>query len=136
VVDHLRRGGSACLERRDEMGVNQVAELRAGYAQDRLAGQSRGTRTVDQDVDAPEFVYAPVDQRVGDLGVRRRPRVRDRAVDAVGRFGRCLGVPAIDDDARALFGEKFGDRAPDTARTADDDGAAPGQRVANRRRRP
>ncbi len=68
---HLRRRGPAGLERRDEVRVDQVAELLTGDAEDRLAGQSGGARAVHQDVDATEFAYAPVDQRIGDLRVGR-----------------------------------------------------------------
>ena len=62
---HLRRRGPAGLERRDEMAVEQVVELCAGDAEDRLAGEPRGARAIHQDVDAAEFAYAPVDQRLG-----------------------------------------------------------------------
>jgi hypothetical protein len=40
---------------------------------------------------------------------------------------RGVSVPAVDDDAGALVGEECGDLEPDTAGSADDDGAAPGQ---------
>ena len=60
----------------------------------------------------------------------------DRAVDAVCRVGRGVGVAPIDDDACALFGEEFGDRAADAPGSADDDSGTSGQRAANRRRPP
>ncbi len=125
-VHHLRRGGPTCLERRDEMGVDQVVELRAGDVEDRLAGQPCGARTVHQDVDAAEFAYAPVDQRVGDLRVSRRTWMCDRAFDAVGRFGCRVSIAAVYHDARAFGGEQFGYGQPDAPGPADDDSAASG----------
>ena len=43
-----------------------------------------------------------------------------------------LGVTTVDHDARALLGEKCGDRTTDAAGSADHDGATAGQRCANR----
>ena len=60
----------------------------------------------------------------------------DRTVDAICRLGGGLGVAPVDDDARALFGEEFGDCAADAPGSADDDGGTFGQRAANRRRPP
>jgi hypothetical protein len=118
------------------MRGDQVMELCAGNGKDRLACQPGATRTVHQDVDAAEFAYARVDQGSGDVSVGRRPRMCDRAVDAICRLGGGLGVAPVDDDARALFGEEFGDCAADAPGSADDDGGTSGQRATNRRRPP
>jgi hypothetical protein len=53
------------------MGVEQVAKLCAGGLEDRFAGQSGGARTVHQDVDPAELLYAGVDERIGDRWVSR-----------------------------------------------------------------
>jgi hypothetical protein len=67
--DHVRRGDAARLERGAEMGVEQVAELCAGGFEDRFAGKPRGARTVHQDVDAAELLYAGVYEGIGDCWV-------------------------------------------------------------------
>ena len=50
----------------------------------------------------------------------------DRTVDMCRRVLGRVGIATVDDDACALCGEVCGDLEPDTARAADDDGAAPG----------
>ena len=70
-----------------------------------------------------------VDQRVGDIGVRGRTRVGDRAGDALSPASVAASASRpLTHDTGALFGEQFGDREPDAAGAADDDGAAAGQR--------
>jgi len=53
--------------------------------------------------------------------------VGDCTVDGPRCFCRCLYIASIDDDARAEVGQECGDRQPDTASSADDDGTAAGQ---------
>ena len=69
LLDHLRGCGPARLERRDEVCLEQVVEQLARDVEDRLGGQPRRARAVDQDIDPAEFACAPVDQSVGDIGV-------------------------------------------------------------------
>jgi len=102
-------------------------ELCTGDFENRLAGQACGARAVHQDIDSAEFACAPVDQRIGDRRVGRRTGVGDRAVDACRGFCRCVCIASVDDDTGAEVGQECGDRQPDAARSADDDGAAAGQ---------
>jgi hypothetical protein len=116
--------------------MNILPVMLAGDPEDRLTREPSAARAVHQYVDAAEFAYAPIDQRVGDLRVRRRTGLCDRTFDAFRGFGGDFGIAPIDHHARTLGGEQLSDRQADTARASDDDGAAPGQRRANRRRRP
>ena len=51
-----------------------------------------------------------------------------------GRFGRRVCVASVHHHAGALRSQQFGHRQTDAACAADDDGAAAGQRLANRSR--
>ena len=84
----------------------------------------------------PNSCMHAVDQRVGDGRVRGGAGVCDRAGDALRRFGRRVGVTSVDHDTRALRGQQLGHRQTDAASAADDDGAAAGERPANRPRPP
>ena len=59
-----------------------------------------------------------------------------RAGNPFRRLGRRIGVTSVDHDTRALRGEQLGHRLTDAAGAADDDGAAAGERPANRPRPP
>ena len=84
------------------------------------------------DVDLTEFLHAGVDQRLGDRRLRGGARLRDRTGNALGRVAGRVGVASVDDNAGPLRGQQFGYRQTDAASAADDNGAATGQRFANR----
>ena len=123
--DHLRGRGPARLERGAEVCVEQVAELCGRHGQDRRSRWLWGTGAVHQDVDAPEFGHARVDQRIRGRGIGGGAGEPDAAgPDACDGLADGRLVAAVDDDARAEPGQQFGYLEPDAARATDDDRTA------------
>ena len=133
LLDHPRRRRAAGLERRAEMRVDQLVELCLVIVEDRLAGRPAVPAQFTRMSMRPNSLDAPVDQRVGDRRVRRRARMGDRTVDILSAASvaasasRPLTTTPAPSSARSAATAE-----PDTARSADHDGAAAGQRCANR----
>lgn len=120
--DHPRRGGSAGLERRQQVGVEEVAELCGRHVQDRRARGFRRARAVHQGVDGAELRDARLDECIGDPCVGGGAGDTDCATaDPGDRLGHGVAVAAVDHDAVAECAEEFGDGESHTAGPADDD---------------
>src|SRR5262249_17574549 len=122
LLDHLAGGCSRAQE--------HAAQVEADYEVPDILGQlpdptrAATTDDVDQDVDPPELLDRPVDQRLGRCCLSQVPnhRVGCPAAGYHGGTGlfQAVGVDVAADQQRALLSEADRDRAPDAARGAGD----------------